>query len=41
MLTPKQRNDVQQRLKAKESVSSIARALGTSRQTIMRLRNAV
>jgi putative DNA-invertase from lambdoid prophage Rac len=39
-LTPVQAAEARQRLAAGEAVAAVARALGTSRQTIMRLRDA-
>ena len=39
-LTPEQRAEVLRRLQAGESISAVARALGTSRQTISRVRDA-
>ena len=39
-LTPEQRAEALRRLQAGESVSAVARALGTSRQTVMRVRDA-
>ena len=39
-LSPEQRRQVLQRLAAGEAVAAVARAIGTSRQTIMRARDA-
>ena len=39
-LTPEQRAEATRRLAGGESVSAVARALGTSRQTVMRVRDA-
>ena len=39
-LTPDQRAEVVRRLAAGESISAVARAMGTSRQTVSRVRDA-